>query len=252
MNYKALCCLLLMWLPMLSSPVLAGDAKAARLEALVSQWVGLERQADTLKVNWETQERLMRQRIELLNLQKKSLQARLSDKVKEQSKVQEVRATLLAEQSQLEQRQQQMEDSLERFDSELKGIAGRLPPPLQNQWQRLLASLTASDSSSEKLDVYLEMLNAVEQFEKQLSQHREVFEIQGKQVLVHQVYLGVARGWYASADGHAGIGKPVGDTWEWQAEPELFEQVQALLSAIKKPEHVELMPLEVADIKREL
>ncbi len=245
------CLMLIAFTSSWSSWSAADNDKAARLEALVSQWVGLERQADTLKAQWQQRELLMRQRIELLTLQKKNLQERLSDKTTAQTQVQEVRAQLLAKQGELEQHQAQLEQVLDGFQGTFTEIALRLPPPLQTQWQSLLSSLNTARGSTGRLDLYLEMLSAVEQFEKQVSQHQDVLELNGRQVLVKQIYLGIGRGWYVSADGqYAGVGKPDSEGWQWQSRPGLALQIKNVLAVLDQPERAELLPLDLSDVTK--
>lgn len=236
---------LLCFLSLLANNALA-QSRAEKTEALVAQWVGLERQADQLQQQWQQQKQVLEHRKELLLTEKKLLQGRLSQYGEQQSKTQVVRADLARQQSKLENNQQALAAVLSQLKTVFGELQSRLPPPLQSVWEKQLTSAEAAAQSSQKLNHYLELLGSADLFENQVGLHQTVMALDGKEVLVDQVYLGLGQGWYVSRDGtQAGVGQSTKAGWQWQSEPLLAPQVQHILDILHKPESAKLVGVTV-------
>ena len=218
---------------------------------LALQWTSLERQRGVLESNWREQQPVLEQQLDLLEREREELSSFLEETETAQDEVEERRLELLERQSVLEQQQASLERQLESAMLQLQSLRRQLPPPIAADWDEQLPQLRAEFlTTSERLQVLLEMLGDLDDFNRRVSLHEETMTLaDGEEHLVSEVYLGVAQGWYVTANGgYAGIGRPGPDGWQWQSsdEPEAIERVIAIL---ERRRNVELaaLPVELGD-----
>ena len=143
-----------------------------------------------------------------------------------------------------------MKGSLESAHRHVKSILPRLPEPLAEHWKDNLNKLALlEDHPSKRLDLYLDMYKSFDRFREKVTLHQALMPIaenSEQEILVDQIYLGVARGWYLSRDGqYAGFGQAGSDQWQWQADNTLATELQALIKAAKQPEKATILPITV-------
>ena len=248
----------LVWVFGLAIAVVAGSAGAnpatERLETLMAQWIALEKQRDQLVHDWQQQQLVLQQRLSLLKLEEQSLNKQIKKHSGVQSRVQQHRAELSQQQTRLEQNQQSMTSALQRTSAAVAAIAPRLPEPLAQHWQTLLAKTGESDqpeSNSTRLEAYLSLLNSLEAFQGKVTLHQSLMEIDGRKVLADQIYLGAGQGWYLSRDGKlAGTGHAGTDSWHWRSDNNLAPQLEKIVHALKSPEQSQILGITV-DLNRE-
>ncbi|KXI27703.1 DUF3450 family protein [Paraglaciecola hydrolytica] len=204
----------------LSCALLHGGMNAqevARADHMVEQWLSLERQNSSLESDWQTQKPLLAQRLSLLEIEKKQLEAMLNEKSTDSSEVEQKRLTLIQEQSELEVNQDKLTQGVNLLLGQLSGLQPLLPNPLLQSWQQENANLTESSLISEQLQVALAQLNKLAEFDQRISVVQQtLFNPQGDQVVVKQFYLGAGLAWFVSLDGtYAGSGQVTESGWEW-------------------------------------
>jgi hypothetical protein len=198
----------------------AAEATGADLQKLLLDWTALERQQDILKSNWRRQQPILEQQLFLLSREEEELRALLATTADSRDEVESKRLELLQEQTALEQQQQQVQQSLDLAVANVERLYPLLPPPLAEDWQGRMADLrSALLSDSERLQVVVELLTSLHEFQQGITRHETVMELDdGARYLVRQVYLGASQGWYLSADGsRAGYGTSTAAGWHWQS-----------------------------------
>ena len=121
----------------LSCHILLGTAAAqevAKADHMIEQWLSLERQNSSLESDWQSQKPLLLQRLSLLEIEKKQLQALLTEKSTDSSEVEQKRLNLIQEQSDLEINQQKLSQGVNVLLAQLAGLQGLLPPPVLQSW----------------------------------------------------------------------------------------------------------------------
>jgi hypothetical protein len=205
----------------------------ASIQQLTLQWTGLEHQRDLLQANWRKDKPVLEQRSSLLQREEKELTALLQQTTQNQSEVEQKRLQLLDEQTQLEQEQTLMEQSVAQAALKIHGLYTQLPPPLKQGWeQRLLQLDDGALSLSEQLQIILELLSELDDFQRKITLHEAVMIDGETEFLVKQVYLGLSQGWYVSADrSRAARGHATLDGWRWETidEPDSIQQVIDIL-----------------------
>jgi len=222
------------------------QSQSERLQRLVEQWLSLEQQADQLRHDWSHQQLVLQQRLQLLQTEKKVIKKHLRLHSGRQNKAQQARADLAQQSTVLEQNQAQLSSVLVSVAASIKALSPRLPEPLAQHWENIFKHSDKHKSNSEKLARYLSALKAMDEFQQKITRHQSLMEISGQQVLVDQIYLGLAQGWYLSRDGKlAGIGRPGQDSWRWRPDNSLAPMLKDIIAALKQPEKASVLPIRV-------
>ena len=228
--------------------------EVAKADHMVEQWLSLERQNSSLESDWQAQQPLLLQRISLLEIEKKQLQAMLSEKSTDTSEVEQKRFKLIEEQSSLESKQEQLTQGVKVLVGQLSGIEPLLPTPLQQSWQQENANLSANvgvtPQISEQLQVALAQLSKLAEFDQRISVLQQtLINQQGEKILVKQFFLGAGLAWFVSLDGtYAGRGQVTENAWAWQFEDSLdsseISRAIAIFEKQAEPDFVQL-PLKL-------
>jgi hypothetical protein len=194
------------------------DDPVQEIDALTLQWTGLEHQKDLLQANWRTQKPVLEQQLSLLERETRELNEFLATFARQQDEVEQRRLELLEEQTRLEQEQAALERSLVQASLKLRALHSELPPPLLEAWTEELPGLdNLLLTPSEKLQLVLELLRQLDDFEQKITLHETVMTLaDGRDYSVTQVYLGLSHGWYVTADQRfaaEGMAGPGG--WLW-------------------------------------
>lgn len=191
--------------------------QVAKADHMVEQWLSLERQNSSLESDWQAQKPLLTQRLALLEIEKKQLEALLNEKSTDSGEVEQKRLNLIQEQSDLENNQDKLTLGLHGLLAQISAMQNLLPPPLQQNWWLESANLTESAQVSEQLQVALAQLNKLAEFDQRISVVQQTLvNPQGDNILVKQFYLGAGLAWFVSLDGsYAGTGQVTQNGWQW-------------------------------------
>lgn len=230
-----------------------GDDLVRQLDGLSRQWLMTEQQASHIEQSWRQQKPVLEQRISLLKAEKSELSEVIKRSKTSSNDVDEQRIALLEKQTQVEQDQARITEVTQSLKSRLDGYFSMLPPPLQQDWmnddevepsellRRQLARLSRLEEFNDRLTVVSARLPAA-----------TVGAASGSDdVLVKQLYLGLAQAWFVSADGsYSGVGRVVDGEWQWLQDPAI--DPQAVLAAIdaansQVPTEPVSLPLALSD-----
>ncbi|WP_049723107.1 DUF3450 family protein [Gilvimarinus polysaccharolyticus] len=251
MNSPFLFCRLLLGSSLLIlSGLIQAEPATAAAEQLVAQWVGLEQQRNQVQTDWALTEEALRQQVSLLKIEQQQLKQALAANKGERSEVDEARAQLLLEQEQMETDQQALESQLERTYQQLQRVAPQLPPPLAAKWREPLAKLGADAlDSSERLQALLALVADFDSFNARVALNTSAMTLaDGREILADQVYLGVAQGWYISADNqYFGRGTATASGWQWQEQADIDPvDVRAMVAMLKGEREPAVVPAPLA------
>ena len=233
-----------------SSSVMA-DSHANQIDQLMRQWSELEQQRNRLETQWRSREAILQQQSDLLDTERKTLLAVLEQDSSQQSESEQERTELLARQIQLEQEQQSVSHAVGLFLQAVLDLHEQLPPPLQTTWQETLSTAQAEQEDvSQQLELVLRLLAQAETFNQRIALYQDVMTFGSVEVKVHQVYLGLSRGWYVDAAGqYSGFGYSSPAGWQWQtgsdASPLDPDAVLQVVHMLQQPGQATLTGLPV-------
>lgn len=245
-------------------PLAAQAAETQSLETLMTTWLNIESQRGALVTDWNERKQQLEQRASLLEREADVLENMLQEADQDLSQVDSHRKELTAQQQELENEQDQLESAIRQASIKLSALSARIPPPLQDSWQKGLQRIEREELTlSEKLEQILNLAKQAEQFERRVAIHNDVISIpngsdmaDAKSLEVTQIYLGLSQGWYVNKSGeYYGYGYADADGWHWQhmntQSPNSADlavnpnQLLEILGMIENPTKAELMTIPV-------
>ncbi len=223
----------------------AADNPARQIDELTTQWTTLQHQQDVLTSNWRLEKPVLEQQLDLLERESKGLSEVFEQSSKQQGQVEQRRLELLQQQTQLEQEQAATQSSLGRITAALHGLYPQLPPPLVLAWNQTLPKLDEpTRTASDKLQIALELLSKLSDFQQKLTLNETVMPLKdGQDYLVKQVYLGLSHGWYVTADlKHAAMGRADVNGWQWTDTDEAAA-IAHMIGILERKQSPELVSL---------
>ncbi|WP_430459986.1 DUF3450 family protein [Thalassolituus sp. LLYu03] len=212
----------------LTLPVQAADLTADRMDQLTRQWLDTERQTSRLQSDWAQQKPVLEQRLSLLKAEQAQLQSLLKNNHQSRDEVDQKRNELLQKQARLEDEQAQTAAAVSALQSRLDALLPMLPPPLQDGWQNAdtgnnAANNAGTSNESDVLRLQLARLTRLKEFNERITLHSmRLTNDAGDEVLVKQIYLGLAQAWFASSNGEfRGTGRAENGQWVWHFDNDL-------------------------------
>jgi len=215
------------------------------IDALTQQWTNLEHQKDLLRADWRTQKPVLEQQLSLLTREIAELNTLLEATAQQQGEVEQLRLTLLEEQTQLEEESAALEAALARASLEMHSLSGDLPPPLTEAWTEELARLdNPLETVTPRFQKLLELLRQLDDFDAKVTLNEVVMTLgDGREHVVKQVYLGLSHGWYVTADERfaaAGLAGPDGWVWTPVTDAAPIVQIVGILEQRVDPDFVSI------------
>ncbi|WP_017444897.1 DUF3450 family protein [Gayadomonas joobiniege] len=231
------------------------SAEPESLDELTRQWLALEHQQTELKVHWQRQKPVLKQRMQLLNAELSSLNKLLAASRTTKNEVDLKRNSLLAKQNELEKQHQELQNAMAGLLAKTNSLYPLLPPVLKAQWDKETLSSTQSQNVSSQLQLVLAKLSKLASLQQQISISEDIIKTpNNKEVLVKRLYLGAALAWFSSADGNVkGIGKVIDDQWRWKFDDQM--DAKPILDAVavyekrQQPEF-SLVPVNLSEVNR--
>lgn len=188
------------------------------LSALTAQWIRIEAQRTALQGQWRSRQVLLKQQLQLLAEEERSVKALLSDTREQRSDVAEKRQDIAEQQTALESHQRQLEKALEPALDELRALHPLLPPPLQDAWTKLLIfSPETQSKTANSIETVLGLLRLLRDFDDRITLHNTSMPLEdGMQHQVQQIFLGTSHAWYVDRQGENfgyGLAHDIG--WKW-------------------------------------
>jgi chromosome segregation ATPase len=222
------------------------------------QWVDTQATIAKEGNQWKVDRELIQQRIDLFQSEMENLQSEIDELAKKASEGQGTRAEYSNRIDELNRAQSVVLGKLPKYETELRELAQFFPAPLQNSISKLLNALPAnpqkaSSGPGQRLAVIVGILNEVDKFNKDVTTTQEIHVIDGKQIQVEVMYLGLGEAFYADENGMiGGYGTPAKGSWNWVEDNTMASQISKAIKIaqgkIKPAVFVEL-PMQVTDVK---
>lgn len=219
---KAIKFTLIIWI--FTSGAIAQANVTEHTDSLIKKWLSIEQQRNAMVNDWNQQKPLLEQRLTLLKQEQVKLEEDLNTDSVNDTDVEKKRADLLSSQNDMEAAEGQLESSLIKYYQLVSELQPQLPPPLQKSWQSKLTGVEFQNADTTlRLSTLLALLEQLNDYQQRISHVQSALilpSISGdKEMMVHQIYLGLSQAWYVSLDGSlVGRGQPSNDGWQWVAD----------------------------------
>lgn len=246
--------IMLLWLTITIFPSFlhAQTINIQEVQELIQRWLIVEKQETALITNWQQQQQIMQQHLQLLTEEEDQLSKIVSSNADDIDEVTQRRLSLLELQNSMESDQRDMERALLVALAAVNSLHAQLPPPLTIAWQERLDNLElqtnndVANNSNIQLQTLLEMLTQLQDFQQRINLNEDtIITAGGTEILVKQIYLGVSHAWYVSADNlFSGYGQSGPNGWVWLDSPEVNpDTVQRAIAMLERNVDVELVEL---------
>lgn len=198
--------------------------KVEHADNLIKDWLSIEQQRNAMINDWHQQQPLLEQRLVLLKQEQVQLENDLSTASVNDTDVEKKRAQLLDSQNSMEAAQGQLESSLVEYYQLVIELQAQLPPPLSKAWQKKLAEAEFQNADTTlRLSTLLALLEQLNDYQHRISHVQSALVLPStsgeKEIMVHQLYLGLSQAWYVSLDGRlVGRGQSSPSGWQWFAD----------------------------------
>lgn len=140
------------------------------------------------------------------------------------------KASSSSERESLRQWRREFEAAFVELEARVKTLVPRFPTPLRDKVEDAILRLEESAADrplQDRVRDTLLLLQAAKEFDGSFTVATEVREIEGRQVEVRLLYLGLSQAWYADAGGtRGGYGLPGPDGWTWTEAPGIAPAVR--------------------------
>jgi hypothetical protein len=239
------------------APVSAADQIKSATD-VTRQWVDVQSTIAKEGNQWRVDKDLMQQRLDLFRSEMENLQSEIDNLAKKAAEGQGTRAEYSNRIEELNRAQSVVLGKLPKFETQLRELAEFFPSPLRNSISKLMTSMPANSQKTnlgpgQRLAIVVGILNEVDKFNKDVTTTQEIHMIDGKQIQVEVMYLGLGQAFYADENGmFAGYGTPAKGEWTWVEKNEMASEISKTLTIAQEkinPAVFVELPMQVTDVK---
>jgi len=239
--------------------LLAGGAWAQESEVLQStrdtlaRWVKTKQMISEEDRDWQLGREVLEQRVALLEREISTMETKIADARKSIADADAKRRDLASEKSKLVHAAEALSDAIGPLEAKARELVALLPDPIGQRVAPLSRRIPESKeaqarlSLSERFQNVIGIFNEVNKFNQDLTVASELRALpDGTTAEVTAVYVGLAQGYYVTADGRAaGIGEPAPGGWKWTPANELAGPIAEVIGVLQEGKNPLYVPLPV-------
>ena len=249
-----------MWLAAAIGTVLAWGASAespstgraaAGLEttrSTVGKWIATQDLIFREAKAWSEDRELLEARIGALEQEIAAAETKLAESNRVLAEARQKRSANVSAERDLDDAAARLAEQVTGLESDVRRLHGILPPMVQDKvatlYHRIPDDASTTISVGERFQNVVGILNEVHKANGEISLVTEIRNLSdGRPSEVQTVYVGLGQAYFLSPRGEAGVGRPVGDQWEWRSANELAPSVAEVIEILQnkgKPKFVEL------------
>ena len=235
----------------------ANLAEIERSRALIAEYYELQKQIDVAEASAQKESQILRSRIELLQFEIDDLTKRTKEQETDITETDKEREKLLEEDSFLDAAEETQIETVEEFERRIRELLPALPEPLLSKVSDLVERMPTPDKKRDEIQaspnsrfaVALNILDQISRFDSDVTVVPETRELSdGRKVEVQNLYLGLAKAFYAGSGNTAevaGIGLPDSEGWSWEERPEEAEAIGRAIRQYSREEPAAFVGLPV-------
>jgi len=223
----------------------------AEARLTMEKWIETEQVLAKERKEWQQGKEILTGRLELVRQEIAALEEKLAQAQAGVAQANAKRDELKAQDDQLKAVGAQLTAAVTGFEGEVRRLMRTLPEPLQKRLLPLFQRMpedpaTTKVSVAERFQNVLGMLNETTKANQEMAVEYEVRELAaGTRAEVRVLYVGLAQAYYVGSNGEAGIGRPSGDGWSWEASKAIAGEVLTALDIVAGKQTPAFVPLPV-------
>ena len=213
----------------LSMAVLTAKSMAVEtVDQLLEQWVKLEQNEQALNQHWQLEKQHLSTRLNIIDAEEKNLKKIIDITKIRDDEVAKKRQKLLSQQLILEQQLAQWQQHFAQLEHQFEQLWLVTPPYLKTELQPLYEKLKQDTPSvSVRYQNLASLLKKVRRADNLIHYHRGAILLNGEQLIVEQLFLGNALGWFVAQDNSiSGIGTSTSTGWRWLQDDSAKESIR--------------------------
>jgi len=230
-------------------------SKLGETRNVLKEWVDLRKLISEERSEWAVEKQTLKESISLLQTELETLQQNIEQWEEEATAAERKRAELSEQEEALKEASSVVTNVLRSLESKILAMRDRFPAPLKGRISTATDRMPKDDEEASKVSLSNRMqyvigaLTEIEKFNNQITLQSEMQEINGENVQVNTLYVGLAGGYYV--DGtltEAGIVAPGENGWVRESRPDLAGKIARAVSIYQKEEEAAFVNLPI-DIK---
>ena len=218
----------------------------------VQEWIEVEKTRSREAAEWQEEQQLLKDRIQILQQEKKSIDSELAKARSRINEADKTRQNLLDKEEKVESTLDTLKTFIGELEKELLALRPRLPEPLQEDLSESYAKIPKEKDSSksvgERFQVAMGILKTCQQFNHSMRvTTRTIENEQGRNIQVRTLYAGLSQAWYVGPD-TAGYGFPGPNGWTWTETPSeksaIKQAIEMAERGVSRAEFVDL-PIQI-------
>jgi predicted RNase H-like nuclease (RuvC/YqgF family) len=216
----------------------------------IQKWVETEQLISEKKADWQEGKGILEARIELLQSQVDDYKSRIEEAESEIAKSDEQKAELESKNQALKSATETLRTIIVGMEKKVKAeVLPRLPDVLGDKIRPLSQKLPDNPeetelSLSQRFQNVVGTLNEINKFNAAITTSTAIRELNGTEVEVKEIYLGLGQAYYVNNDGTmAGSGIPGAGGWDWQAVNQRAPEIMKIFQIIDGEGVAEFIPL---------
>jgi hypothetical protein len=229
-----------------------GDDQVGDARAALEKWVETRRVISKERSDWKLGKQILEEQVELRRGEIENLRDLIEKTRDSVAEADKKRAELIAERDRLEQASASLVEVVGDLETRTKELLPRLPDPIRELVKPLSQQLPEDPSHTElslgdRFQNVVGILNAVEKSGREISATSEVRALpNGTSAEVTALYVGIAQGYYVSADqGAAGIGSSSEEGWIWRPANEAAAEIAKAIAILNNEVGAEFVELPI-------
>ena len=217
----------------------------------MDKWIETQQILSKERKDWQQGKEILLGRLELVKTEIGTLEEKIKQAESNVGETNRKRNDLLAENDQLKGVSTQLTEAVTGIEAQIRRMFKQLPEPvratLQPLYQRMPTDqATTRVSVAERFQNVLGILNELNKTNSDITVSYEVHNLaNGKPSEVKTIYVGLAQGYYVSASGDAGIGRPSGEGWTWEQSEDSAREILTALDILQGKQAPAFVPLPV-------
>ncbi len=209
-------------------------------QSVLEKWVETKRIISQEDRDWALGKEMLNERVELVQREIDALKTKIKDAEKSITEADKSREELIGENDKYKAASDSLSQIALAMETKTKELLKRLPDPIKERVKPLSQRIPDNPektkmSLSERFQNVVGILNEVNKFNREITTTSEVRSLpDGTSSEVTVLYLGIARAYYASANGlTAGFGTISDQGWTWTPDNEHAKQIFDAIAVYK-------------------
>jgi len=225
-------------------------ADIAETRAILEKWVDTRRVISAERNDWKLAREILASRVEVLQREIDSLKSRIVDAQSSIAEADKKREALVEDNARLVTSSEALGTVVTGFETRTRTLLARLPDPIRDRVKPLSQRLPDGKAPvktplGERFQNVVGILNEVDKFQRDITLSSEVRQLgDGTTAEVTAIYLGIAQGYYVTANGKsAGVGTAGVDGWAWTPANDAAPRIARSIAILKNEGVAEFVPL---------